>query len=148
MTERQKLFVIEPHLGAIPLEFGMSNREVHEVLGKPGHITRNQEFFYRNGLLVEYVKGKLAFIQFSYDCGFEVMYQDCNVMELTASEVIELLSKDATYDKHHPQIGYTYAFPTLDIALWRPVVPADDSDPNGQCFETFSVGEKGYFSDS
>ncbi len=38
VARKRKLFIIEPLVGALPLTFGASKREVHQLLGKPGHV--------------------------------------------------------------------------------------------------------------
>jgi hypothetical protein len=70
------------------------------------------------------------------------LYRGADVFALTADEAVALVGRDAPFDPSHPEHGYTYVFPALELALWRPVV----EEPEGRHFSTIAVGVPGYFS--
>ena len=56
------------------------------------------------------------------------------------------MERHAAFDDSHPELGYSYVYPALETALWRPVIPESEDDAEGLTFETVGVGARGYFS--
>ncbi|WP_145176187.1 hypothetical protein [Rubripirellula lacrimiformis] len=68
--------------------------------------------------------------------------------ELNAASAVAHVEKMAPFDPDAPEPGYTYVFPTLQLSLWRSVIPdasQDADDPTGRTFEAVGVGPDGYF---
>jgi hypothetical protein len=145
MMRKPRAFTIQPHQGAFPLTLGMSRPEVHELLGKPGSVSRNIEWFFENGLQIEYKQGRTVFIQVSRGCGLTARYKGVDLLKLPATKAVALVSKEADYDGEHWELGYTYRFPKLALTLWRPVMPSNSKDPNGRYFDTVAVAVEGYW---
>jgi hypothetical protein len=74
------------------------------------------------------------------------MYKGHDVFETKAQDLVNFISQEAPYDPDDPEIGFSYVFPILELALWRPVKPEDEDDPEGQYFSTIGIGCQGYLS--
>ena len=59
---------------------------------------------------------------------------------------MNFISQEAPYDPEDPEFEFIYVFPKLERALWRPLNPEDEDDPEGQYFSTIGIGRQGYFS--
>ena len=68
------------------------------------------------------------------------------ILQLRADDAVELVERHAAFDESHPELGYSYVFPALELALWRPVIPESEDDEEGRTFSTAGVGVSGYFS--
>jgi hypothetical protein len=75
-----------------------------------------------------------------------VVYKGKKVFQIKADDLVHLIAEDAPYDPTDPELGYAYVFPHLALSIWRPVIPENDSDPEGQYFSTIGVGKRGYYS--
>ena len=73
-------------------------------------------------------------------------YRGTDVFAQPAARLVELVAQDGPYDPDDPELGYSYIFPHLELALWRPVLPEGEEDPEGRYFSTIGVGRPGYFS--
>ena len=69
-----------------------------------------------------------------------------DLLETPADEVIEHLSATVEYDRLAPEQRYTFTFPDLQLALWRPVIPTSKRSKDGRYFKTVGLGCAGYFS--
>jgi hypothetical protein len=78
---------------------------------------------------------------------FRVLFHGSSLHEMPANDAVGLVSQFAEYDRNPPEKGYSYIFPTLQLSLWRPILPsADPDDTEGRHFEAVGVGKEGYFS--
>ncbi|MCG8387588.1 MAG: hypothetical protein MJA30_18705, partial [Cytophagales bacterium] len=96
------------------------------------------------------------FIEFSgKDSEFvEVYLKDIEVFKTPAQQLLQKIS-DTTrseFDKENDEIPYSYVFPSIDLAVWRQVIPGQDEqtgeilEPDeGKYFWTIGIGIKGYY---
>ena len=143
-------FVIEPHVGIGPIRLGMTRAEVHETLGKPEftHADRKREE-YLGGFMADYnAQGKVESIEIAESERFRGVFEGECLHELPAEQAVAHLTQFDDYDPNDPELGYSYTFIGLQMALWRGIVPEPDQDPDddtGRFFEAVSVAEEGYF---
>jgi len=75
------------------------------------------------------------------------IYKGMDVHRTKASHVVATISKDAPFDPEDPELEYSYLFPKLELSVWRPAVPENETDAEGKFFATVGVGRKGYYSE-
>jgi hypothetical protein len=141
-----KTFVITPHRGIGPVRLGMSRAEVRSALrpARPKNVN-GSDHFYRSALVAHYEKGteRCNSLSAARSDGLGFRYLSSKGLALfqtPASEVVKALRKQTPYDSKDPELGYTYTFPKLDLACWRPVMGKD-----GRFFDTVTLGVRGYF---
>lgn len=80
------------------------------------------------------------------ESSFVTLYKGRDVFALLAEDLVALIAQDAAFDPNDWELGYSYVFPDLELAVWRPVLPENTDDLNGRSFSTIGVGRLGYFS--
>lgn len=136
---------IVPREGAFPFKLGMSREEVRSLLGEPGFSKPRRDFYLQNGLSFEYKEEQVIFIHIARSSGLTVTYQNVDVFQTSANDLISIVARDGDYDDTNPEFGQIYDFPKLSVVFWRPVIPKDDNDPKGKYFETVCVYVSGYY---
>jgi len=148
------VYEVLPHVGVGPVRLGMSRDEVRRVMTGPCQPFRKGPFaahetdaFHRSGFQVFYggESPVVDYIELSRDSGFTASYRGVDVFAAPAERVIALFAHDAPFDPRHPELGYSYIFPGLDLSLWRPTLPDSPEDPEGREFATIGVGAAGYY---
>lgn len=164
-------FQVIPGIGIGPVHLGFTRQQVEEALGtgtqsvlprdSEGH--EKQGFFYPDcSLNVEYSDKEsiVEWIGVSKNTHFKVIYNDIDLFALEAEELVSLISKETPFDENDFELGYSYIFPELELALWRSSMPKDfegDKEFEGEewynedlkksrYFQTVSLGIKGYYS--
>lgn len=124
--------IIEPGKGIGKLQLGMTKCEVEECLEfytDKYEITQEQnpERFHMKGIKAffqtEYdCEGKVAFIQVSSAIKdvLTCVFQDVDVFNTKAEELVEKIDRISNYDRDHPELGWTYEYPELGLTFWRP----------------------------
>ena len=69
-----------------------------------------------------------------------------DLLNTDAMKVVSRLEALAAYDRTDSELGYSFIFPELELALWRPVLPESPKDKEGHYFDSVGIGVKGYFS--
>jgi hypothetical protein len=143
--------VLDPIMGVGPLRLGASREAVHAALGTP------QESFYKtpssryptdawfqNGLQAFYEGDQpaVAFIELASDSNFEAVLFGLPVFTTPVQVLIAELGRRGKLDETDPELGYSYIFPSLELAFWRP----DNDDNESPYFSTVGIGVSGYFS--
>ena len=141
---------LRPLVGAGAVRFGMTCAEVVRLLGDPGVApagrSEARRVGWRDGGLVLHFDPGVVFIEFSRGAGLLPVLCGVDVFRTPASEVVEaLLNQGHTFDASDPEVGHTYVFEDLQVALWRQVVPEDDEGELGRWFDTVALGEAGYY---
>ncbi len=140
-----------PLVGVGPVNFGMSRREVRRVLADLGQrkaLKRgpNTDCFFKNAFQVHYSSDDaVEFIETASESLFRVLFHGQCLHELIADEAVKFVSKFGEYDRNDRELGYSYVFPTLQISLWRAVLPEGPDDTVGRYFEAVGFGKTGYF---
>jgi hypothetical protein len=140
-------FVVEPHRGVAPVHFGMARADVQRAMPGGGVAFRTSpdapdetDAWHGNGFQVSY-RGRdptVEFIELWADPAYAVTYKGVDVFSTPAEELVSIVAADALFDASDPELGYSYVFPSLDLALWRPVRERRN-------FSTIGVGVAGYF---
>tara|TARA_R110001592_G_scaffold341938_2_gene631382 strand:- start:296 stop:805 length:510 start_codon:yes stop_codon:yes gene_type:complete len=164
-------FKIEPHIGAGDLKFGMSRDEIQQILGTPEHTSKQmimdygdfsisipaKDGYFKNELQISFDdNNKANFIEFTgKDSEFtEVFLKDIEVFKTPAFELIQKISNSTSseFDNEDDEIPYSYVFPSIDLAVWRQVIPKQDEQKEeisesdeGKYFWTIGIGIKGYY---
>lgn len=149
------VYEVIPLKGIGPVLLGMSREEVRSVMGMPIRSykkTRDActltdvyhegcfQVFFDEHERVEYIELS------SPDDLFIAVYKGKGVFQTKADDLVDLISEDAPFDPEAPEIGYAYVFPQLELSVWRPVLPHDENDLEGQYFSTIGIGKRGYYS--
>ena len=95
-----------------------------------------QVFFSKANGLVEY-------IELSRNPNFIVSLDKLNIFSIPANELIDQISKVRGSEFVSDDGGYSYLFRSLELSLWRPVLPGDLND-EGHYFETVGIGVPGF----
>jgi hypothetical protein len=144
-------FVLKPLHGVGPVSLGASREAVIAALGVPTasfYKTPDSRYptdaWFGNGFQVFYEgeQPMVAFIELSEGCNFEVFLFDLPVFSTTTPTLIREVGHRAKLDETDPELGYTYIFPSLELAFWRP----DNDDSEAPYFSTVGIGVSGYFS--
>ncbi len=149
------IYEVIPLKGVGPVLLGMSREEVHSVMGLPEKSFRLfaddpnlTDAYHESGFQVFYDKDdRVEHIELlSLDDSFVAIYKGKDVFRTRADELVAFISQDAPFDPEYPEPGCLYVFPQLELSLWRPFLPEDESDPEGQYFSGIAIGKQGYWS--
>ena len=149
-------FALRPHVGAGPVQFGMTRESVRAALETVPVLFRRGgpddpeiEAYFDSALQVSYDRdGRVEFIELARDPALSAVYQGHDLLTLTAQEAVDLLAREAPFDPDDSEFGYSYIFPALDLSLWRETIPEDADDPDGRVFSAVGLGVLGYFTRS
>ena len=146
-----KTFVVDPLVGVGPVHLGADRDAVLAALGAPeesfSKVPTSQhptDAWFKNGFQVFY-EGEhptVAFIELSSSSNFQAILFGMSVFTTKAPILVSELKHRATLDETDPELGYTYTFPSLELAFWRP----DDDDEEAPYFSTVGIGVPGYYS--
>lgn len=144
-------YQIIPGVGIGPVKFGATRSETRLAMGSDPKIWRrfdlDEDHWHESCFQVHYdaVSDTVEFIELVASDEFILLYNDIDVHRTPADELVALISRDTPYDPNDWEPGYTYAFPRIDLSLWRPVLPESEDDPDGRCFKAIGLGVPGYF---
>lgn len=164
-------FDITPHQGAGKILLGMSREEIISILGPPEVASEKTILEYEDFSIP--VPAKIGYfnneLQISFNDNEEAELIEISGRGTTISEVflnhLDLFNTpapdlvreicetfDTDFDHEAEEIPYSFIFPTLDLAVWRPVLPEKDELKNeipeadeGKYFWTVAIGNKGYY---
>lgn len=144
-------FEIIPLIGAGKILFGSTREENLTLLGAPSDSISEKDYYQLNGqyFSLHYSeKNTLEFIEFSDSDNAVVEVFGINLFGTKADRLIDLIKKKSgfDFDKDEPEIPFSYVFPEIELALWRPVLPEESDDDDGEFFSTVGIGIKGYYS--
>jgi hypothetical protein len=94
------------------IKLGMEKGEVEQLL-------KGTDLFYK----IEYNDKNLVSMIEAAPVG-DVVYtfQNLDLFHIKAEELVDTLDKLTPYDRDNPELGYSYTFPVIGLAFWRPVV--------------------------
>lgn len=164
-------FELKPHIGAGEIKLGMTRDEIRKILGKPEYSSEKsvmdygdfsmpipaKDGYFKNELQITFDDNNNAdFIEFSgKDSEFtEVFLKEIEIFKTPALQLIEEISvlTNSDFDKEEEEIPYSYIFPSIDLAVWRQVIPEMDEQTEeipesdeGKYFWTIGIGIKGYY---
>jgi len=148
----RETFDVVPHEGIGPVKLGMTRDEVAAALGEPGNGFEPTEWYWRSSAVHVCFdgNGRAEYIEVSAVEALQARLNDVPILEIDAEEALALLTALAPYDPDDRELGYSYIFPALELAVWRPVLPEEGDeldpfgDPIGRSFATIGVGVEGY----
>lgn len=164
-------FDLEPHIGAGEVKLGMTREETRRILGTPEYseeksIMDNGDFsmpipakdgYFKNELQITFDDNdKVCFIEFSGKDSetIDVQFKGIKVFRTPAQQLIKGISEltNSEFDKEEDEIPYSYVHPSIDLAVWRQVIPEQDEQmeeisesDEGKYFWTIGIGVKGYY---
>lgn len=148
------IYGVIPLKGIGPVLLGMSREEVRSVMGIPIESYRETctrtliDVYHKGGFRVFYDEDdRVEYIELSsLDDSFTAVYKGKEVFQTKAEDLVDFISQDAPFDPEYPEPGCLYVFPQLELSLWRPFLPEDESDPEGQYFSAIGIAKQGYWS--
>lgn len=164
-------FDLIPHIGAGDLKLGMTRKEIRSIFGKPVYssektVTEYGDFsmpvpakdgYFNNELQVTFDDNdKADFIEFSGKDSehIEVYLSNINIFKTPAPQLIKEISflSNSEFNKEDNEIPYSYIFPSIDLVVWRQVIPEQDEQgeeipesDEGKYFWTIGIGIKGNY---
>ncbi len=119
-------------------------------LGEPNDRFSERDYYQINGYFfsLNYSENDiLEFIEFSENGNAVVDIYGISVFETPAEQLIQLVSEKSgfEFDKEEPETPYCFIFPEIELAFWRPVIPEESDDNEGEFFSTVAIGSKGYY---
>ena len=164
-------FDLEPHIGASDLKLGMTREETRALFGKPEYSSEKSvldygEFsipmpakdgYFKNELQITFDEdNKADLIEFSgKDSEFvSVFIRNIEVFRTPAKVLIQNIADltNSQFDPGSDEIPYSYVFPSIDLAVWRQIIPEQDEQmeeipetDEGKYFWTIGIGIKGYY---
>ena len=145
-------FDIIPHVGIGPVRLGMNREEVLTVLGEPERCLPNGRECFLSGFMVDFNgDGVVEFIEIAASKKFRGIFNGKCLHEIPADDALAHVSQFGEFDRKNPELGYSYTFVGLQMALWRGTLPdpgQDLSDADGRYFESVSVAKNGYFEET
>ena len=84
----------------------------------------------------------VAFIELSGGGDVESVLFGLPVFATAVPVLVHEVESRSQLDEADPELGYSYVFPTLELAFWRP----DNDDEEAPYFSTVGAGLSGYFS--
>lgn len=164
-------FDLQPHIGAGDIKLGMTRAATRNILGIPEYSSKKsimdygdisipvpaKDGYFHNGLQITFDDNNTAdFIEFygRNAPSIEVYLRDVEIFKTPAQELIRKIfsATGAEYDSADNEIPYSYVFPSIDLAIWRQVIPDQDElseaiphTDEGKYFWTIGIGVKGYY---
>ena len=108
------------------LRFGQSREEVEELLGTPERARGSRCYYFDGELALDYGgEGTLNFIEFlgGPEGALQPKLYGVHVFEAEADEVYDLLAGRNGDDVDDSEAGYSYAFRSLSVGLYREITP-------------------------
>lgn len=147
-------YEVIPLKGVGPVLLGMSREEVRSVMGMPIKSYKKTcddstltDAYHKGGFQVffdEHDRVEYAELS-SSDDSFTAVYKGKEIFQMKADDLVDWISRDAPFDPEDRELGYAYVFPQLELSVWRPFLPENDTDPEGQYFSTIGIGKRGYY---
>jgi hypothetical protein len=144
-------FVLDPLAGVGPIRLGASRASLLAALGKPAssfykmpdsRYPTDMWFEKRLHVFYEGDQPMVAFIELSGGGDVEAVLFGLPVFATAVPVLVHEVGSRSKLDETDPELGYSYIFPTLELALWRP----DNDDEEAPYFSTVGAGLLGYFS--
>lgn len=120
---REATFVLSPHVGAIPIRFGMSQAEVASVVGTPERVKQTrlgEQEEQRAGVLVRYSKTGDGVVEITFLPTETLLFNGLNLFQVDPIQAL-LLSDPAAFE----WVGFI-VFLSLGVA----VTGYHDNDPS------------------
>lgn len=139
-------FDIEPLIGVPPVLLGMSQEAARTAMAAP-YDTYDKvdgsgcfvDAYFQSAFQVFFAAANstVESIELSNDPGLCVRFRGLDVFAIPADELVAVISEITRCDETHPEHGYSFFFPSLELWLWRP-------DLTQAFFETIGVAVAGY----
>lgn len=141
---------VVPLEGIGPVRLGMSRAQARVAMNLQSQIRTDHahspgiDFYHDNAFQVFFdAENRVEYIELAPESSFVAFYKGVRVHETLDPELLGVIEKDAEFDEDDSEIGYSYISPSLELSVWRPMLP--DEGENG-CFATIGIGKRGYYS--
>lgn len=143
-------FFLEPLNGVGLVRLGMRRDAVLAAFGPPTtsfYKTPNSRYptdaWFGSEFQVFYEGDEptVDFIELSNGPNLRVLLFGMAVFTTPVPALISEMERHAELDRSDPELGYSYMFPNLELAFWRP----DNDDDETPYFGTVGVGRVGYY---
>lgn len=117
-----KILEVKPSEGIGRIKLGMERDEVYRIFGKSGDL--NLEIEWIDDYHIGYENGKVVFIEIpnSISPNNFVLFNGVDVFRTEAKLLVKVISEYGQYDESDRELGFSYTFSKLGIALWRPSI--------------------------
>ncbi len=147
---------LQPPTEAAGIRIGATREEAHRQClahGEPTPFRRASEV--NASLVVHRPSGLSIFVYFDVADGVEaidfgrprsrdvVSFRGIDIFDTPADELLMKLGEHTSIEVDED--GRSLTAPDLLLALWRPVVPESDGDPDGRYFESVLMAGPGYY---
>lgn len=143
-----RTFEVKPGVGVGPIKLGMDRTEVYSALGPPSYKAGNREKFL-DGFYISFdEQGAAEFLELARGKKYKVVFEGVDLHAVPVEKAVAAVEKRGSYDRHHPELGYSYIFGELQLSLWRghkPEPDQPDDDEDGRTFEAVGLARAGYF---
>ena len=136
---------LRPHEGVGPLRLSMTRDDCRAafegrfeeyVKGPEGERTTD---IFAGAVHVFYdEQDRVEYIEISRGSGVSPTFGGIAVLDVDAAAAVAAVERAGPYDADDPELGYSYTFKSLDLALWRP-------DTEDRTFAAVGIGAHGYY---
>lgn len=146
----KKEFFLDPLNGVGLVRLGMRRDAVLSAFGPPTasfYKTPNARYltdaWYGSDFQVFYEGDEptVAFIELSNGPNLKAMLFGLPVFATPVPALISEVERHTELDRTDPELGYSYMFPNLELAFWRP----NNDDEETPYFATVGIGRAGYY---
>jgi hypothetical protein len=150
-----KEFLVAPLHGVDPVRLGMSREAVCAAFGPPSNSfykTPDSRYptdaWFENEFQVFYEGDEptVAYIELSSGANVEAVLFGLPVFATSIPALISEIELRAELDKTDPELGYSYVFPSLELAFWRPYMEDEEAPYFATVGITVGIGVPGYLS--
>jgi hypothetical protein len=152
-VNRIEKYLVEPHIGVLPVRLNMQREDVHLTMGKdyesyypcPDKLI---DAYHKSGFQISYTPDFLVeYIELNHilKTTHDIICLGQNIFKTPANQIIDIISKEYPFDDGNPEMPYSYLFPQIDLSFWRPLL-SEDGTEEGVFFTTIGIGIQGYYS--
>jgi hypothetical protein len=128
----------------------MTLDEVRVLFGAPEQVREDDEsparLSFLDGFIVHFREGRVELIELAKSSQFSATFHAVSLHDLPANDAVRFVCHYAAFDPADPELGHTFVFPEIQLALWRPAVPdPDQPSDKSSSFHAVSIGVAGYF---
>ena len=110
------------------IRFGDSREAVESILSAPETVRGSRCYYFQNELALDFdSEGRLEFVEClgGVDGGVQPWIYGVPAFRIDAEELIDLLKQHNGDDVDDSEAGYSYAFRTSAVGVYREITPAD-----------------------
>lgn len=120
------LYAVVPGIGVGSVMIGMARVDSRSAMGVPWRTSRKAaahdvDAYHENSFQIFFDEDeRVSEIEVSRRPSMSVpTYRGIDILAAPAQDALEVVSADAPFDPHDPELGWSYYFPALGLWLWR-----------------------------